>query len=68
MGTIITSDPIMQAVYGKRYNGNFKAIYAAGSAKEEVALKNIESLETYLLDAVAGTAISQYARRNLVLS
>ncbi|RZK24948.1 MAG: hypothetical protein EOO63_16720 [Hymenobacter sp.] len=67
-GTIITSDPIMQAVYGKRYNGNFKALYAAGSVKEKVALKNIESLETYLLDAVAGTAISQYARRNLVLS
>lgn len=66
-GTILTSDPIMQAVYGKRYNSNLKAVYAAGSAKEEIALKNIESLETYLLAAVAGTAISQYARQNLVL-
>ena len=67
-GTIITSDPIMQGMYGKLYNGQFKATSFRTKPKHELVLDNIEIFETHLLEAVANTEVARVGGRNLVLT
>jgi hypothetical protein len=67
-GTILTSDPIIKGMKGRLYDSNFKGILDESRDRDEITIQNINMLESYLLDAVAGTSVNQNASRNMIVS
>nr|WP_262904747.1 DUF4417 domain-containing protein [Hymenobacter lucidus] len=69
-GSIITSDPILKASHGQRYERSAYGRLASTSCVESsivsLSVHNLRLLEELLFEAVAGTQIADQVRRNLL--